>query len=440
MSKNDHQETYDERREYRRKRRKRNQLICILSLVLIFALIAGGAFFGLSKVLGSMRIKKQSMALQEQIAMENEAEEPAVIEAPVEEEPTPEPEVDYLGDIVESCISEMTIPNKVAALFMITPESLTNVDPVLKCGDTTRKLLGEYPVGGLVYFSKNIQSESQLQELLSATGNCYRIFLAIDEEGGEVSRLASAGLMENVGPMAEIGATEDPEAARTAGALLGTTLAYYGFNVDLAPVADVNREEGSAIGNRSFGTDPVLVSQMVQAQVEGMQNVGVSACLKHFPGIGDATDDMHSGAATSERTKEEFDTIDVLPFKAGIEAGVEFIMVSHLVVPNIAGNDIPSSLNPVIMTDILRGELGYEGIIITDALNMEAITSQYESGEAVVMAIQAGADMVLMPEDFFGAYKAVLEAVENGVITEDRLDESLRRIYRVKYKEKVESE
>lgn len=436
------QELYDDetdRREYRRARRKRNQLIAIIVVIVVgLALVAGG-ILGVTQLMKHLNDKKHTEELQAQLE-ELADSEPAVVEAPVEEEPEELTQDDYLDQIADSCIAEMSLENKVAGLFMITPEALTGVDTVIQAGDTTKQMLSEYPVGGLVYFSKNIQSADQLKEMLDTTRNTmiYPVFLAVDEEGGSVSRVAGAGLADNVGDMSEIGSTCDPEKAKEVGTTIGTYLSQFGFNVDFAPVADVVSVENAVIGNRSFGSDPNVVGTMVAAEVQGLQESGVSACLKHFPGIGDTTTDTHDEKTVSEKTLEDMQQTDLPAFQSGIDAGVDFVMVSHISIPNVVGDDTPCSLSGTVINDLLRNQLGYDGIVITDALDMSAITDSYSSAEAAVKAIEAGADMLLMPENFEEAYQGVLEAVQNGTISEERINESLKRIYRVKYRDRIE--
>ena len=264
------------------------------------------------------------------------------------------------------------------------------------------------------------------------------LVIAVDEEGGSVSRVAGAGLADDVGDMSEIGSTCDPEKAKEAGTTIGTYLSQFGFNVDFAPVADVVSAENAVIGNRSFGSDPNVVGTMVAAEVQGLQESGVSACLKHFPGIGDTTTDTHDEKAVSEKTLEDMQQTDLPAFQSGIDAGADFVMVSHMSLPNVVGDDTPCSLSGAVINDLLRNQLGYDGIVITDALDMSAITDSYSSAEAAVKAIEAGADMLLMPENFEEAYQGVLDAVQNGTISEDRINESLKRIYRVKYRDRIE--
>ncbi len=443
-----YEETYDEaydeetmRREWRHKRRIRNQVIAYVVTGILLAGIIVGAGIGIHAAVTAMNDKKHAEELQAQLE-ELEETEPVIVEAPEEtviEEPVAE-EKSYLDEIVDSCISEMPLEDKVKGLFIVTPEALTGTDVVVRAGDTTKEKLGEHPVGGLIYFEQNLKDAEQLTEMLSntATYSKYPLFLAVDEEGGSVSRVAKAGLADNVGDMKTIGEGQDTTKAKEAGNAIGSYLSGYGFNLTFAPVADVAMDGNETIGDRSFGKNAGEVSTMVAASVEGFQEGGVSACLKHFPGLGCTDEDTHAGMASTEKTLEDFETTDFLSFQAGIDAGAEFVMVSHLSVPNITGDNTPSSLSGMIVTDILRGQLGFEGIVVTDAMNMAAVTEYYTADQAAVMALQAGVDMILMPEDFETAYNGVLEAVNNGTLSEERIDESLRRIYRVKYKDKVE--
>lgn len=435
---------WDERRAIRRRRRIRNQIIAYLVIFVVLAGVTAGGVAAGRKVALRIQDRKQEEALEkelEEAAKEEEKQEELVIDTPepVEEE-EPEEE-DILGELAASYFSEMSIENKVAGLFMVTPEAITGVRTATQAGDGTQEALNQYAVGGLVYFSQNIVDKEQLMKMLSntATMSNYPIFLAVDEEGGDVSRVAGSSIeVEKVDAMSEIGAGGDAAKARGAGETIGSYLKEIGFNVDFAPVADVAAGEDSALGSRAFGTDPQLVKEMVSNMVEGMEGTGVSACLKHFPGLGSTTEDTHDGRVEITKSLEEMQAADFLPFQAGIEAGADFVMVSHATAPALDDNNVPSSLSRKVITDTLRGELGFEGVIITDALNMTAITDYYTPEEAAVMALEAGADMLLMPEDFEKAYTAVLAAVEEGKITEERIDESLERIYRVKCAGKLE--
>ena len=432
-----------DRRTYRRRRRIRNQVISYaVVLALLAALIAGGVFAG-SKVAHIVKEKKAAREQEEmkaQIQAEQEAEDAhdVVIAAPepVEEEP----EADPLEEVVESSISTMPLEDKVAGLFIVTPEALTGVSTATQAGEGTQEALNKWGIGGLIYFDKNIKDREQIMEMLSSTvsKSKYPIFLAVDEEGGSVSRVAKSGIdVVQIDDMAAIGETGDTTQAHEAGLAIGNYLKELGFNLDFAPVADVAGSGESVMGDRVFGSDAQLVGDMVSNLVEGIEGTGVSSCLKHFPGIGATEEDTHDGRVETEKTLDEMRSLDFVPFKAGIEAGADFVMVSHITVASLE-EAVPSSMSKTIMTDVLRDELGFQGIIITDAMNMSAITEYYTTEEAAVMAIQGGADMLLMPDDFEKAYEAVLTAVKDGTITEERIDESLKRIYRVKYKDRIE--
>lgn len=436
----DDEEDEEDRRLYRRKRRIRNQIISYVVVAVILAVIvAGGVIIGknIADVIKEKKLADEQIKLQEQ--QEAEAARDVVIDTP--EPITEEPEEDYLGNVIENNISNMTLEDKVAGLFIVTPEALTGVGTATQAGDGTRDALSEYAVGGLIYFDQNILDREQITEMLSSTVSMskYPIFLAVDEEGGSVSRVAKSGIdVIQVGDMAQIGASGDASQAYEAGLNIGTYLKELGFNLDFAPVADVAVSEDSALGDRSFGSDTQLVAEMVSNVVDGIEGTGVSSCLKHFPGLGDTTEDTHDGRVETTKTLDEMRESDFIPFKAGIDAGADFVMVSHVTVPAVGEDAVPSSLSRTIMTDVLRNELGFQGVIVTDALNMGAVSEYYTSEEAVIMAVDAGADMLLMPDDFVASYNALLAAVQEGTIPEERINESLRRIYRIKYADTLE--
>lgn len=434
----DDSEDENDRRMYRRKRRIRNQVIVYSVMFVIFAAIAAGGITAGRNVLGIIKEKRlaeeQERLKQElQAQQEVQAAHDITIDAP---EPIEDvPEEDYLGELVDSYISEMPLEDKVAGLFIVTPEALTGVRTVTQAGEGTQEALNEYAVGGLIYFRHNIVDEEQLKEMLAGTvsKSRYPLFLAVDEEGGTVSRVAQSSIdVIQVGDMASIGESGDTAQAYEAGLTIGTYLKDLGFNLDFAPVADVADSGKNALGDRVFGSDAALVGDMVANMVDGIEGTGISSCLKHFPGIGYVEGDTHDGRVETEKTLDEMRDSDFIPFKAGIDAGADFVMVSHITVSSVDEDAVPSTLSKTIMTDVLRNELGFQGVIITDALDMGAVTKYYTADETAVQAIVAGADMLLMPEDFHVAYDAVLAAVQDGTISEERIDESLERIYRVK--------
>lgn len=329
-------------------------------------------------------------------------------------------------------VSKMTTEEKVAGLFFVHPEVINGG---LQADESTKAALSRYPVGGVIYFGNNIQSEAQLTSLLAKTKEYskYPIFLGVDEEGGRVARVAQAfDSVQNTGDAASLGASGDPASAYGAYSKIGAYLTKYGFNVDFAPVADIYNESNSMFEKRSFGKDAKLVSDYVYQAVKGLQDKGISACAKHFPGHGSTKGDSHNGMAVSMLTMDELLSRELLPFKSAMSASVDFIMMGHISLPNVLPDNTPATLSYDIITGILRNKLGYNGIVITDAMRMSAVSTMYSSADAAVMAIKAGCDMVLMPVDFNEAYQGVLNAVYSGEISIERIDESLMRIYRVK--------
>lgn len=343
----------------------------------------------------------------------------------------------------EKTLETMTLEQKVAQLFFVTPEELTGVEIVTAAGDTTKKAIENMPVGGLVYFSQNITGNQQLRDVLSnsieyskGAGAGVSVFTGVDEEGGTlVARIANSGYfdVDTFPDMADIGATGDSTQAALVGTTIGSYLKDIGFSVDFAPDADVlTNPDNSVIGKRSFSSDPDVVASMVSAEVSAMAATGVCPCAKHFPGHGDTEGDSHTGEAVSERTMDDLISCEYKPFTAAIEAGVPFIMVGHIETPNAAGDGLPATLSSKMITDELRGRLGYEGIIISDSMRMGAITEYYEQADAGVMFLQAGGDMLLMPEDLSAMYQGVLDAVSSGTLTEDRINESVLRVLNAK--------
>jgi len=440
----------EDKREYRRRRRIRNQILAYVSLVLILAVVSVGGYFGIKALSGVVEEKQQQEQMEEALAAAQQVEEEMTEASEVPEETVEETvvetveeytEEDLLNEVVESCISEMSLEDRVAGLFIVTPEALTGVDRAVKAGDGTKEALEKYPVGGLIYFNQNIQSKDQITEMLANTTamSKYPIFLAVDEEGDSVARVADALKLDKIDSAASLGETGNADNAFEAYKQVGTYLMEYGFNLNFAPVADVlTNPDNDAIGKRSFGSDADIVSSMVASSVKGLEETGVIACIKHFPGQGDADGDTHDGLATTDKTLEQLRETELKPFAAGAEAGAQMIMVGHIAVPSITGDNTPASLSKDVVTDILREEMGYNGVVITDALNMSAISEYYDSAQAAVMALKAGADMVLMPEDFEAAYEGVLAAVKDGTINEARINDSLARVYKIKYKETVD--
>ena len=330
---------------------------------------------------------------------------------------------------VDERIGAMTLEQKVAQLFIVTPEALVEgVSQVTQAGDMTREGVTAHPVGGIVYFAQNLLDPEQTTTMLANVKQFYADagnvapFIAVDEEGGTVVRVADneAFGAQDVGDASALGSAGDTEAAKRAAEQIADYLMPLGFNLDFAPVADVvDPLRSDTMGLRSFSSDAAVAADMVRAEVEGFRDKKMLCCAKHFPGIGAAAGDSHEGAITIEATNEELETVDLVPFRAAIEAGVPMIMVGHVSLPNIVGDSTPAPLS-------------YTGIIVTDSLSMGAITDYYTPAEAAVAALKAGCDIPLMPERLDEAYQGVLSAVQVGELTEERLDESLTRILTAK--------
>ena len=342
---------------------------------------------------------------------------------------------------IQQILENMTLEEKVCQLFIITPEQLTGVDTAVQAGDATREAYENCPVGGLVYFAKNLQNPEQTKTMLENTARYAKeriglpVFLTVDEEGGQVTRVAGNPAFDvpEFPNLSEIGAAGDTDEAYELGEQIGSYLKELGFNMDMAPVADVlTNPENTVVKERAFSSDPETAGRMALAEWRGLKSQGILGVYKHFPGHGGTAGDSHNGYAYVDDTLEELKSGALIPFQEGIDAGISVIMAGHISCPQVTGDDTPATMSYTLISEILRGDMGFDGIVVTDALNMGAVTEQYTSGEAALTALNAGADLLLMPEDFQDAYQAVLQAAENGELSEARIDESAERILRVK--------
>ena len=313
-----------ERREVRRRRRRRNQMLAYLTVIIFIILLAVGIVFGVKEITKLSGQQEESQQSQQEKVDELLASEEAIATpepTPEVEELTPEQKLD---EIVNAGIEVMPLEDKVAGLFIVTPEAITGVSTAVQAGAGTQEALSKYAVGGIVYFGKNIQSAEQLTEMIENTQlyTKYPLFSAVDEEGGSVSRVAGAGLAEKVDNAQTIGATGDANNAYQAGTTIGAYLAGFGFNLNFAPVADLANVENSVMKERSFGADAATVSTFVTSMMQGLEEQKVTACLKHFPGIGSSTKDTHDGLASTDRSKEEFQANEFAVFQAPMSVEV----------------------------------------------------------------------------------------------------------------------
>ena len=363
---------------------------------------------------------------------------------------------------IENIINSMTIEEKVAQLFIIRPEQL---DPSISQEEmhkndsphTTEistafcENYKKYPVCGFTIFNCNIKSPKQLKtfnqnihQLSETTSLKIRPLICIDEEGGKISRLASLKnfSLPEFAPMGtltnnKMTFSQREEIYKNAGKTIGRYLKEYEIDVDFAPVFDVNTNPANpVIGTRAFSSNPKITGRLAIQFLYGLRENGIEGCLKHFPGHGDTSTDTHLNFSKIDKTKEQLFKCELLPFKYGIKNNASLIMTAHISIPNVTGDFMPASLSYKIQTELLRNELKFFGLIITDALEMGAIEKLYDSGTAAVMALLAGADILLIPYDFYMAYNTVVDAVKTNIIPESRINQSLFRILYFKQKQK----
>lgn len=331
----------------------------------------------------------------------------------------------------------MTLEQKIGQMVMMGVPGTT-------IGEAARTLIQDYHVGGIMLFAENVDTPEQvarftagLQRMADEAGAGVPLFVSIDQEGGKVVRIKD-GVTPLPSHMA-IGATGSAALAERVGGIVGAELAVLGINMNAAPVMDVNNNpHNPVIGTRSFGENAHAVAELGTAFMRGMQAAGVLAIAKHFPGHGDTDVDSHLALPTIAHARARLDEVELVPFRAAIAAGVNAIMSAHITFPAVDDTPgLPSTLSDKVLTGLLRRELGFDGIIITDALEMKGITSQYAIPEAAVKAVLAGADIVLIAQSKYNeegkrAVKALVRAVQDGVIPLERVDESVARIVAAK--------
>jgi len=353
-------------------------------------------------------------------------------------------------DLEKYKLENLSLEEKIGQLFVIRPEVLdTNYSPQQifegklegskKISAKMKLFYEKYPAGGIALFYRNIEDPAQLISFVAkihSLGNNYPLVF-IDEEGGRVARIANNDNfnLPKYESMGKVGEAGDEKAAFSAGQVIGNYLSYYGIDVDFAPVADVfTNPQNTVIGDRAFSTDPLMAGKLSTAFFKGLESQGVQSCLKHFPGHGDTSSDSHQGYVEIHKSWEELLECELIPFKYGIDNGASMIMTAHISLPSVTGSLQPATLSYTMLTEKLRQELGFKGLIITDAMEMRAISHDYDSAQACVKALLAGADILLMPFDYVAAFTGVLNAVKSGIITEERINESVQRILALKNK------
>ena len=340
----------------------------------------------------------------------------------------------------EKIMDSMSLEEKIGQMFIVRPDALdfskseatvsdSEAQGVKSVSSEMKEALKDYPVGGVILFSKNISDPNQLKEFNSEWHNAEGIplFIAVDEEGGAVARVANTPGFD-VPKYKNASVTSD---ADKMGHDIGAYLKEYGFNMDFAPVADVNSNPSNpVIGTRAFSSDPYVVKDKAKEMADALKAEGIIPVYKHFPGHGDTAEDSHVGIAVVHKNKSQLKETEWVPYMG---TSPDAVMVGHISVPE-EGIDIPSTLSYKAVTEWLRGEIGHKGLVITDSMSMGAITEAYGSEESALKAIEAGADIILMPVSLKKAYNAVLKAVNEGRIEESRINESVRRIIDAKLK------
>ncbi len=422
-----------------------------LFLTILIALIA---LVMIVQVVYTLRHNTSDPATREGVYMEKTPTETDAVPTETTEtvteatEPTePTEPVDPVREAAQRKLESMTLEEKVYQLFFVTNQELTGVYYSGTAGDETRAALASRPVGGIVFDRNNIFDAEQLRTMIenTQTYSAIPLFIGIEEEGGieAYSYLRTIGVTGRYSEMGVYGEDyargESINRVYEIGSEIGTALTGIGFNIDLAPVADTlvnanNPELGAAGGRRAFSADPEITAELVKQMVTGLHDSGCMACLKYFPTLSAANSDSRYATAVSNLTLDEIRGL-LLPFIRGIENGADVVMVSHLCLPSIVGESRPADLCSQIVNDLLREELGYDGVVMTDSFEKGAISynNNYGDGVAALAAIQAGCDVIYMPEDLETSAQAIISAVNNEIITEERIDESVLRILMLKY-------
>lgn len=345
----------------------------------------------------------------------------------------------------DKLISYMTVSEQVGQMLMPDIRQW-NGKVTTTVNEGIKRSIHDQDLGGLILFDKNIVDAKQVTTFthhLQREAGDIPLFLGIDQEGGVVKRIPGG---TNLPGQMALGATRDTVLAKAAGQLTGEELKALGLQVNFAPVLDINSNpDNPIIGMRSFGSDADLVTRLGLATITGLQQSGVMAAVKHFPGHGDTTVDSHLGLPVLTHNRERLEAVELKPFQAAIENGVDMIMTAHIAFPAIDNEHvtslkdgssvaIPATLSKKVLTGLLRDELGYEGLIISDAFTMDAIADHFGENKAVVRAVSAGVDIILMPQDTSTAHQTLVNAIKSGNISTETIHASVKRILETKSK------
>ncbi|WP_342537845.1 beta-N-acetylhexosaminidase [Sporosarcina sp. FSL K6-1540] len=371
-----------------------------------------------------------------QFTQKNKDKETDVTNSPITESPKKE---EIVLSKVEETIDQMTLEEKVGQLLVIGVEGTS-------FSSEMDNLIRNYHVGGVIIMGRNVATTNEILQLINGIKkanehNKIPLFLSVDEEGGRVSRLPVG--IPKLPTSAQIGKLNDESVSYRSGTYLAGVLNEFGYNMNFAPVLDVNSNlSNPVIGDRSFGSDPYQVAKLGISTMRGMMDNGIIPVVKHFPGHGDTVVDSHKVLPKVETTLESLRNVELVPFKKAIEEGADAVMVAHILFPAL-DPDYPSSMSKAIITGLLRNEMKFEGVIITDDLTMGAIANDYTIPEAAVQSFIAGSDQLLVVRDYevqLNTLNAFIKAIETGEITEERLNESVKRILTLKEKYSVSDE
>lgn len=334
---------------------------------------------------------------------------------------------------IDEKIASMSLDEKICQLIIAGFDGYT-VDNNLKT------LIKDKHVGSVILYERNVQNSAQLLNLINDIkdlnkDNVAPLFISTDEEGGTVSRMPKEFL--RLPNNSEIGKIDDENFSYNIGKIIGTQLSSFGFNMDFAPVLDINSNPNNpVIGARSFGNDKDLISRLGVQTMKGINSENVIPVIKHFPGHGDTSVDSHLGLPIVEHPFSRLNNFELVPFKKAIENGADAVMIAHILLPKL-DKENPSTLSKTIITDILRENLKFDGVVITDDMTMGAITKNYNIGDAAVKSINAGSDLILVShgiENINTVIDSIKSAVNNNIISEDRINKSVYRILSLKEK------
>ncbi|WP_024832917.1 beta-N-acetylhexosaminidase [Ruminiclostridium josui] len=419
--------------KYKNRRRKFLTIFIVVFLVAVAAVSGYVALFYGSNSHGSHSNGDKNSGSY--ISHQSNTEETSTSPSPVNTSKAQVQEDDKLREQIRG----MSLNEKIGQMVLVGLDGYS-------ADEHARQMIEEYNVGGFILFKSNIQNSNQTLELLNSLKNINQInkvplFLSVDEEGGRVSRLPDEFL--KLPPNKIIGKRNDSSVSYQVGSIIGEELKSFGMNMNFAPVLDINSNpKNPVIGDRSFGTNPDLVSKLGVQTMQGLLSQNIISVVKHFPGHGDTSTDSHAGLPRVNNDIKRLRSFELKPFAAAIENGAEVVMVAHILLPKIDSEN-PASFSKTIISDILRKEMNYDGVVITDDFTMGAIVKNYNIGQAAVKSILAGSDIVLVCHDFDkqqAVISALINAAESGQLPMDRIDQSVTRILKLKQEHQITDE